>query len=175
MTSATQSDATARLAQIFEDEAEFVWRLLRRLGVGAADAEDLTHEVFLTVWRKLESYDTSRPLRPWIAGIAVRICARFRRYARNRYEVLAESVVEHDLTAGAEEQLHAFRLLTEVMQPLDLERRAIFVMHDVEGWSMPELAEALEIPLNTGYSRLRLARKQVAEGIARLRQQGADL
>jgi RNA polymerase sigma-70 factor (ECF subfamily) len=65
-------------------------------------------------------------------------------------------------------------VLSAALAQLGLDQRAVFVMHEMEGWSMPEVAGALSIPLNTGYSRLRLAREQVKEAVTRLRAQGGD-
>jgi RNA polymerase sigma-70 factor (ECF subfamily) len=64
------------------------------------------------------------------------------------------------------------QLLARALAALDLDKRAVLVMHDVDGHPMPEIAEALSIPLNTAYSRLRLAREQFAIAVRRM--QGKD-
>ena len=64
--------------RIFEAESSYVLRTLHRLGVQERDVEDLAHEVFITVHRRLPDYDASRPLRPWIFGIALRTAMRYR-------------------------------------------------------------------------------------------------
>src|SRR5262245_55716076 len=65
--------------RVFELEAAYVARTLRRLGVDQADVEDMAHEVFLAVHRQLCDYDASRPLRPWLFGFAFRIASHYRR------------------------------------------------------------------------------------------------
>jgi len=55
------------------------------------------------------------------------------------------------------------------LEELDLDRRAVFVMHDIDGHVMPDIAAALGVPLNTAYSRLRLARADFAAAVERVR------
>lgn len=66
-------------------------------------------------------------------------------------------------------QAEASSLAQLVLQSLELERRAVFVMHEIDGSPMPEIADALGIPLNTAYSRLRLARTQFTDTLRRER------
>ena len=157
---------------MFESEADFVWRLLHRFGVSSADLEDLTHEVFLTAFRKLDSYDSSRPLRPWLFGIAFRVASRFKSLARNAREVPSELDEHSEHSVQHDDELDARRVLATALAGLGLEQRAVFVMHEMEGLSMREVADALSIPLNTGYSRLRLARDQVKDAVTRQREGG---
>jgi RNA polymerase sigma-70 factor (ECF subfamily) len=60
-------------------------------------------------------------------------------------------------------------MLMKALDGLDLDRRAVFVMHELDEVAAPEIAAALAVPLNTVYSRLRLARADVAASIRRLR------
>jgi len=71
----------------------YVWKTLRRLGVPPQDLEDLVHDLFVVVHRHLGDYDPTRPVRPWLFGIAVRIVADFRRSARNVREVAARETI----------------------------------------------------------------------------------
>jgi RNA polymerase sigma-70 factor (ECF subfamily) len=57
------------------------------------------------------------------------------------------------------------------LEAMEIDRRAVFLMHEVDGFSIPEVAEALAVPLNTAYSRLRLARDEFRERVRRLRSQ----
>ena len=156
---------------VFDAELTYVWNVLRRLGVPSADAEDVVHEVFLVVHRQLGVYDPSRPLRPWLFGICARKASDYRRLARHRREVAPSDREPIDEAPGGEEQLaqrQVQRQVSAALDALDFDQRAVLVMHDMEEHPMPVVAEALAIPLNTGYSRLRLARKAFAQAIARL-------
>lgn len=159
---------------LFEAECAYVLHSLRRLGVPHDDCADVAHEVFLVAFRLLPACDRTRPMRPWLFGIAYRVAAAQRRLARVRREVPSEDLERPDHAAGADEQLdqrRRERLVQEALGALDLERRAVFVMHDIDGHPMPEIAEVLGIPLNTGYSRLRLAREAFAARIKRQRRE----
>jgi RNA polymerase sigma-70 factor, ECF subfamily len=155
------------LAAIFDEHFDYVWATMRRLGVHEADREDLVHEVFLKVHARLADYDGNRPLRPWLFGFAYRVAADHRRLARHKVEVLGSAAEAVASGLPADDQLQAIEerdILLSALQMLDLERRAILVMHDLDEVPMPEIADLLGVPLNTAYSRLRLAREQL--GIA---------
>jgi RNA polymerase sigma-70 factor (ECF subfamily) len=157
---------------IFETESEYVWRSLRRLGVRDADLDDVTHDVFVVVFRQLATYDPSRPLRPWLFGIAAKLAANYRRRARPE-SVPPESFDRMaDRARGADEQIEsnqAVALVNETLDALEMDKRAVFVMHEIDGHTVPEISEALDIPLNTAYSRLRLAREEFATALQRVR------
>jgi RNA polymerase sigma-70 factor (ECF subfamily) len=166
------SGATRDLGAIFEEHFDYVWATLRRLGVRDADREDLVHEVFLKVHARLGDYDGTRPLRPWLFGFAYRVAADHRRLARHRVEVLGDAGEVAADNEAAEERIAATEerdLLIAALGTLDLERRAMIVMHDLDEVPVPEIARHLGIPVNTAYSRLRLAREQISSASARLR------
>src|SRR5260221_6601240 len=95
-----------RFAQVFRAELPYVWGSLRRLGVDARDAEDVTHDVFVQVYKKLDVYDPKRPLRPWLFAFAFRAASDYRRLARNR-DVLTDDVEAESQAPLAEEALAA--------------------------------------------------------------------
>jgi RNA polymerase sigma-70 factor (ECF subfamily) len=168
---AVASGSEADFTRIFEAEFDYVWNTLRRLGVHEADIEDQVHELFLRVHRQLARYDRTRPLRPWLFAFAVRITAEYRRLARNRREISGLPQELEDPAPGAEDQLARVELQSQVLRALDTidaDRRAVFVAVDIDGHSGPEVAASLQIPLNTVYSRLRLARDDFAAALRRL-------
>jgi RNA polymerase sigma-70 factor (ECF subfamily) len=159
---------------IFAKEFSYVWRALARLGVNAADREDLAHEVFFQVYRQLPTADLERPLRPWLFAFAFRIASTHRRLARHRFELTCEVVEGPDSNPSAHETLErreAQNLVDRALEELNLEQRAVFVLHEIDGCAMPEIASALSIPLNTAYSRLRLGRGRFTSAVRRLKAQ----
>jgi len=156
---------------VFRAEYSYVRRSLERLGVRTRDADDLCQEVFLRVHEKQNEYDPARALRPWLFAFAFRVASNYRRLARHRVE--REIAVEpagtvpdpEAATAAAEEK----RLLLEALDALDLDRRAVVVMHDLDGQDAPTIAASLEIPLNTVYSRIREGRKDLLAEVRRRR------
>jgi RNA polymerase sigma-70 factor (ECF subfamily) len=159
---------------IFESELPTVWHVLRRLGVHERDLEDQVHETFLVVHRRLSEYDPSRPLRPWVLGIAYRRAADYRRLARHKREAL-DVLHEHeptDASPGADERLAVsedIALLQRALETLAPERREVIVLHDLEGMLMSDIAELVGVPVATGYSRLRVGREDLAKAVHRLR------
>jgi RNA polymerase sigma-70 factor (ECF subfamily) len=157
---------------IYRSEFAYVWKTLRRLGAPPQDLEDLVHDLFVVVHRHLFEFDPNRPLRPWLFGIAVRVVADFRRSPRSTREMLGETAEPVDQAPSPHERLEASQaraVLMNALDGLDLDRRAVFVMHELDEIPVPEIASTLEIPLNTAYSRLRLARADVAQAIQRFR------
>lgn len=158
--------------KLYQEQFPYVWRTLRRLGVPERDLPDLTHDFFVVVFRQLHLYDPARPVKPWLFGIAFRVVSDYRRSARVTREVLEEPPEVTDHAPVAEDQVAASQAraqILEVLDRLDLDRRAVFVMHDLEGQPGPEIAAALGIPVPTVHSRLRLAREEVAAAMKRLR------
>jgi len=157
---------------LFDTEFSYVWNALRRLGVREADVLDQTQEVFLIVHSLLPDYDATRPVRPWLFAIAYRIACRYRALARHRFEVPEEPEHEQmDSRPNADEQLEsgqARELMLEAIQEIELSRRAVFIMSEIEEQPMADIATALQIPVNTAYSRLRLARDDFEKAAARL-------
>ncbi len=163
---------------VFQSHVAYVGHALRRLGVREADVEDVAHDVFLQVHLHLSEYDPARPIRPWLFAFAFRKACEHRRLARVRLEVVggtgdpadpAPSALDHAMRHEALQLGH--RALNEI----DLNQRAVFVLHELDGFAMPEVAGALEIPLNTAYSRLRLARAAFEKAVRRLRLQRGDV
>jgi RNA polymerase sigma-70 factor, ECF subfamily len=161
---------TPSLAEVFRREAPFVWRALRRLGVREADVEDVCQEVFVVVHRKLADFEGRSSLRTWIYGICARTASDYRRSARVRHELVTDAPPEmstdarqHDVIAMREARAKLDRILDE----LDDDKRAVFVLYEIEELSMNEVAEALGCPAQTAYSRLHAARKIVESAIER--------
>ncbi len=155
---------------VYEAQFSYVWRTVRRLGVRDRDLEDVAHDVFVVFYRGLDGYDRARPIRPWLFGIAFRVCSDYRRRAQHRFEIPAEDHDTADAQPPADERVareQERKLVLAALDTLDFDRRAVFVMHDLDGYSMPEIAQTLDAPLNTLYSRLRLAREQFAVAIRR--------
>ena len=169
-----------RFAEIFEAEFSYVVHTLRRLGVRERDLDDVTQEVFITVHRSLDRFDSSRPVRPWLFGHALRHASDYRRLARHQRELLdgdagpAEHADERPIADAELAASERRAMVVRALDALDLDRRAVLVLHDIEGNAMPVAAEVLAIPLNTAYSRLRLAREQFRAEVQRLRRTQGD-
>jgi RNA polymerase sigma-70 factor, ECF subfamily len=157
---------------LFLAHASYVANSLRRLGVRERDLEDVTHDVFISVYRHLEDFDPTRPVKPWLFGFAAKTALAYRRRAGYARETLTERIEGIDQGPAADEQIAAQEkrdLVVAALASVHEERRPVLVMHDIDGIAMPDIAAVLAIPLNTGYSRLRLARAEFAQAVQRIR------
>lgn len=157
----------------FEREFDYLARTLRRLGAAPHDVEDLAHEVFLVLYQGWDKYDPERPLRAYLFGIAFRIVSSHRR--KQRREVVGAVDEAKDEALGPDGVLEAKQaraLVLKALERIPLERRAVLVMHDIDGTQMKEIANALSIYRFTGYSRLRKARQEFAAAIRSLSRRG---
>jgi RNA polymerase sigma-70 factor, ECF subfamily len=160
---------------IFELELGYVMSSLRSMSVAPKDLEDMAHEVFLAVHGQLHAYDAARPLRPWLFGFAFRIASAYRRKARRETEL----VHENQVLDGAEapdallEKSRKRRLVLAALDEVELDRRAVFILHEIDGLTCEQVSRTLEIPVGTVYSRLRLARDDFSAAVRRLTARGA--
>jgi RNA polymerase sigma-70 factor (ECF subfamily) len=165
-------DLTIR--EVHERHADFVWRSLQRLGVRSMDLEDQLQEVFLVAHRRLDSFDGSSELRTWLFGICLRVAAAHRRRAHVRREVATPDGDTADPVSSSDPERAALEgerraELERLLSGLELEKRAVFVMFEIEGLTAPEIANVMGTPIGTVYSRLAAARSELAKAAARLR------
>jgi len=162
--------------EVYDAGFTYVHHTLRRLGVRDADLDDITHDVFIRVFRHQADFDVTRPLKPWLFGFAYRTAQEYRRRAVHRREVLVDIETETASPGLAPDEAvaesQARDQLLVLLEGLSLEQRAVFVLHDVDGCTMPEIVQTLGVPLNTAYSRLRLARAQLETSLNRMRRRG---
>lgn len=160
-------------ADVYRDHARFVFRVLRRLGVAAKDVEDVCQDVFVVVHRKLPEFAHRSSVRTWLYGIALRCASDYRRRAHVVRE--APNAIETvELTIDADQpdaiaQRQARAVLDRIIDGLDDDKRAVFVLYELEELTMAEVAEVVGCPLQTAYSRLSAARAAVEAAMARLR------
>lgn len=150
---------------------EFVWRVLRRLGVPDRSVDDAVQDVFVVVHRRLADFQGRSSLRTWLYGIARRVARDQRRRDQRRGEAVelpAEVAGAAPDPRQAAEDAEALRALRGLLAALPDEQREVFVLAELEQMTAPEIAEATGAKLNTVYSRLRLARAAFNRGVAAL-------
>jgi len=163
----TLAIARPTVADVFEAHIDYVWRVLRHLGVAPRDLEDVAQEVFVVVHRRLPEWEPRGDIRSWLYAIAANGAKDHRRRAWNRRRVQLDGEAEPPGSEAAEdldERLDARRALERVhaaLTGLPEEQRMVFVLYELEGLSMEEITQGMQCPLKTTYSRLRLAREAV--------------
>lgn len=159
------------LRRVFREHAPRVWRTLRYLGVAPGDLPDQSQEVFIVVFRRLDSFDAERgSLAGWIRGICVRVASTYRRRPHRRHEEVRESLPSREqpptqLEAVSRGELR--EMLLEALETLPDEQREVLVLYEIEQLRMREIAELLGIPLQTAYSRRDAGRRRLATMLGR--------
>jgi RNA polymerase sigma-70 factor (ECF subfamily) len=159
---------------IYEKYFDFVWAATRRLGVQSASIDDVVQEIFMVIHSKTHTVRQPESLRSWIYGIVRRTVSDYHRSQRVRDAsgialAVQTSVERHQPPTPADltEQSDQVRLLYSLLEEIDEPKREVFMLAELEEMTVPEIAEILEIPLNTAYSRLRAARLAFDAGVAR--------
>jgi RNA polymerase sigma-70 factor (ECF subfamily) len=152
----------ARLRRIVDAHFDSWWRFLRRLGIAEADVDDAIQEVILVLARKLEQVEPQSE-RSFTFSTAFRVASDMRKRAKRRREVDEAALADvpssaRDPEASAHEQ-RMVALFAQVLAQLSLEQRAVFVLYELEEFTMAEIATSLELPMGTVASRLRRGRE----------------
>jgi RNA polymerase sigma-70 factor (ECF subfamily) len=168
----TAQPERSRLERIFNRYYWQVWRMLRRLGVPSAHTDDAAQEVFLVVHQKLAVIAEASE-KHYLFSTALRIAANQRR-SRARRLVIAGDVVDAalDELPGADQLLEQKRrreFLDGALDALGESQRDVFVLFELEGLSVPEIAELYDVPVGTVASRLRRARLAFETALLRRR------
>ena len=158
-----QSDAIRQLVEHFEPE---VFGLCVRLLHHRHDAEDVTQEVFLRVFRSLRRWDASRPLKPWIMGIAVNRCRTWLTQRARRPE-LVDYLQDTAPSPPADDSAELLREIRAAVDDLRPDYRTVFVLFHEHGQPYEEIAQALERPVGTIKTWLHRARLEVLEQLQR--------
>lgn len=169
------AEARARsFRMLYDAHVDFVWRNLRRLGVYEADVEDRTQEVFVVAHKRFDQFeDRGHGPRAWLFQIVLRVASDARRHRRRHPEdpdggdAMGRAAVDAP-QADAILRREALSRLDAALEKIEVGRRAVLVLHEIEEMTAPEIAEVLGIPLNTVYSRLRVARVELEEALAAL-------
>jgi RNA polymerase sigma-70 factor (ECF subfamily) len=152
----------ARLRRVVSAHFDVLWRFLRRLGIPESDVDDAVQEVILVLARKLDQVQAESE-RSFVLSTAFRVASGMRRQVKRRREVSEASLYERESPAldpeAAAEQRRLALLLAHVLEQLSLELRDVFVLYELEDFTMAEIASALGLPPGTVASRLRRGRE----------------
>lgn len=159
---------------IYQQYFRFVWSSVRRLGVEEAATDDVVQEVFIVIHSKLCTLNKPESLRSWIYGIVRRTASAHRRTRQAKGGVFTSSASDASSLPSRDpnpldrtEQSSQVGLLFRLLDGLSEAKREVFILAELEEMTAPEISEALEVPLNTVYSRLRHAREEFEAALAR--------
>jgi RNA polymerase sigma-70 factor, ECF subfamily len=165
-------------AEIYESFFAFAWRSARRLGTPEANLDDVVQEIFVVVHRRQHEFEGRSSLKTWLYGIVFNVVRAHRRElgAKHPHSLHADRRAELGVVVDAADGPHeraakkeAARFVDQFLELLDDDRREVFVLAELEQLSAREIADLVDVPLNTVYSRLRLARLDFNKAVARHR------
>jgi RNA polymerase sigma-70 factor (ECF subfamily) len=151
----------ARFAQLVREHHTFVWRSVRRLGVPASDVDDIVQEVFLVAARKLDVIENQRG---YLFQTCAYVAGHVRRSTRRRREVMDDDRVNSEVDDRATpersaENAEAREQLQTILEAMPDDVRSSFVLFELEGFKMSEIAEITSAPMGTVGSRIRRGRE----------------
>ncbi len=151
---------------VYETHVDFAWRAARRMGLGAADAEDVVQEAFVVVHRRLAEFEGRADIKTWVFKILLHLVRHhFRSHQRRPGDhagddagSLRELATEQD-PASALERSEAVSVLDRLLRQLDEDKREVLVLAEIEQMTLAQIAEVTGVNPNTVASRLRAARQ----------------
>jgi RNA polymerase sigma-70 factor (ECF subfamily) len=143
---------------------DFVWRCARAFGSTPEEVDDVVQDVFIVVQRRFADLKDEALARSWVYGITRRVVSSHRRRrpkkdSQDATEVEGLTSPDQSPLAAAEQSAR-LRLLSVLLEGLDEPKREVFVLSEILEMNGREIAETLGIPMNTVYSRLRVAREE---------------
>jgi RNA polymerase sigma-70 factor (ECF subfamily) len=163
-----QAGNVAAYEELYRDNVGRVFGLCLRMAGDASLAEELAQDVFVKAWQKLGSFRGESAFSTWLYPIAVNVTLSERRARRRR---TSRVMATDDLTPfdkpvrreGPEERMD----LQKALEVLPDGARAVFVLHDVEGYKHHEIGELIGVATGTSKAQLHRARKLLREALGR--------
>lgn len=154
---------SAQFRRLYSRHFRLVWSVVGQLGMRGAVREDAAQEIWIVVYRRLHTLDPQASERAWLCAVARKVVWRLRRNTQ-RFDarVAAFADLPRCAPADAPTRYEAATTAAEALRCLSEAQRSVLVLTLVHGLTAPEVSAALELPLNTVYSRLRLARQRLA-------------
>lgn len=153
------------LGQRCRDHLDFVWRILRRLGVRDDELQDTAQDVLVAAVRNRASFEGRASFTTWLFGIAQNIVlARRRATSRRiagiqRFEIAQRRALQTDPMEVLDEHRDAMRVLDLLLAQLPEDKRSLYILVDIEKVSIVDIAAESGVNVNTLHTRLRSARK----------------
>jgi len=135
----------------------FVGAALRRSGVGGADVEDLSQEVFLLAYRRWGTLELDG-IRRWLWTVAVNIAKNHRRLSRHRREILMPQPPEGAVPGFDPASVDVSRRFTRRYRKMSRKLRQVFDRYELRGQSIRSIAAELGVKESAVYARVKMAR-----------------
>ncbi len=162
---AAEGDISA-FEMIYKVTSSFVYNVALKITFNREDAQEVTQEVFLIVHSKLKQFRGESSLKTWVYRIAVNCAINFARKTKGHknssveYEDHLAPRVEADVHKNIEKE-HYDKAVDKILSSLNQEQRTCVILRNIEGLSYEQIAETLQININTVRSRLKRAREKI--------------
>jgi RNA polymerase sigma-70 factor, ECF subfamily len=171
-------DSRVTFSRVYDDHVDFIWRSARRLGVTEDAVDDVVQQVFVVVHRRFGEFEGRASVKTWLFAILIRVVRDHRRSLRRKSPHLSGDPTDPDALADSAQmsdpyealsRVEASRLINQLLDALEEDRRIVFVMAELEQMMPAEIAEALGVDAKLVYARLRAGRADFEQAAARLR------
>lgn len=150
--------------RLYDRHVDRVFRLAYRMTGDQTLAEDLTQDIFIRAFDRLEDFRGDGPFGAWLHRIATSVIySGLRRRQRVRQRESGDEDLDRFGAQARQPDLDLRRRLDRALAELDDTHRLVFVMHDVEGFTHQEIAAAMTTPVGTAKARLSRARTRLRE------------
>ncbi|HYP76847.1 MAG TPA: sigma-70 family RNA polymerase sigma factor [Polyangiaceae bacterium] len=170
-----ESEPERNCVGAFERELDYLYATLQRLGAPPADVDDLLQDVFVVLHRHWPTLDLTRPLRPWLFGVAFRVVRAHRR--RRAREAPWAGLDPEDTGDSPDRQLESHEslaILWAALEHVPSARRSVVMKHDLDGLDIVDIARELSMTKFGVYARLYKGRKELASAVRRLAKGGVQ-
>ena len=150
---------------IYREYIDFVSNVAYRIVNSREDAEEVTQEVFLNIYRQLKYFRFESSLKTWIYRITVNSAINYSKKASKHHSEMAgymdvsERVNTNERAPDKISGEFNEKIITTLLDAITPDQRACIVLRSIEGLSYQEIAETLKIPVNTVRSRIKRARE----------------
>jgi RNA polymerase sigma-70 factor (ECF subfamily) len=155
------------LGELYDRHQAPIRRFIARATSDAGDVDDLVHATFLAAAKSAERYDGRESCRPWLVGIAAQLLRRRHRAFGRLVAVLTSFGSARVSAVDPRGALDARPDVERALRLLSEPKRVTFLMAELEGLSCPEIAEALDIPVGTVWTRLHAARRELRQALTK--------
>lgn len=165
--------------ELYHEYFSFVWRTARRMGIAESALDDVCQDVFVAIHRRLPEFEGRSSLKTWVFGFVLNVVQVHHRTLRRKSvahratgEVVDPDTVMDRQSQAPDEKLsqtQAADIAHELLSRLPEDKRAVFILSELEGMSAGEIADAVNANVNTVYARLRAARQQFSHAVERYR------
>ena len=169
-------DSHAQFEQLLQPHLKQLYRLAFRFTGQRDDAEDLVQDLLLKLFPRLEELQSIEKLAPWLARVMYRqYIDRIRRQQRSPVQFMDDEQAVYETHASLEAQPTEVvdsgiksRILQQGLQQLNDDQRLAVMLHDVEGYSLQEIAQILDVSQGTLKSRLSRARGKLRDYLQKM-------